>query len=333
MHRRKKFLLVILFLAIMASAVILVIKLTTPKHEKSMIYGVSFSTEYASYLGLDPRKAFAKILDNWQFKYIRLSAQWDLIEKEKNKYDWNDLDWMMNESAKRNAKVVLAVGHKTPRWPECHYPAWIDATSHSAHQADLLNFMTTVVARYKNHPALEIWQVENEPFFGFGTCKPISSAYLKDEVALVKSLDPAHSVMVTDSGELSLWRRTAKQADLFGSTLYRVVWNKTLGYWSYDWILPSLVYKAKLWLNGRDVNSAYISELQAEPWIPDKPLADTPLEEQFRSMSLARLKSIVDFAARTGMPRGYLWGAEWWLWLEGRGEYTFSDYIKQIKKE
>ena len=39
---------------------------------KGMIYGASFNTEYASYLGLDPRLSFAKILDDWDFKYIRL---------------------------------------------------------------------------------------------------------------------------------------------------------------------------------------------------------------------------------------------------------------------
>lgn len=299
---------------------------------KGMIYGASFNTEYASYLGLDPRLSFVKILDDWHFKHIRLSAQWDLIEKEKGKYDWKDLDWMMNEAAKRDVRVVLVVGHKTPRWPECHFPSWIDATSHSSHQSDLLNFMTTVVERYKNHPALEVWQVENEPFLRFGECKSISSQQLKEEITLVKELDPLHPIMITDSGELSLWRRTAKQADLFGTTLYRVVWSKTLGYWSYDWILPPLAYTAKLWLNRRDMSSAYITELQAEPWIPDKPLADTPLAEQFKPMSLKRLKSNINFAARTGMPRAYLWGAEWWLWLESRGVYEFSDYIKQLKK-
>ena len=256
-----------------------------------------------------------------------------VIEKTKGQYDWNDLDWMMNSAAKRNAKVVLVVGHKTPRWPECHFPGWIDASSHSIHQSDLLNFIKVAVTRYKNHPALEVWQVENEPFLSFGNCKPISAQYLKDEVALVKKIDPSHPAMVTDSGELSLWRRTTKQADLFGTTLYRVVWSKMFGYLNYDWFLPPLAYTAKLWLNGRDMNSAYITELQAEPWIPDKALADTTLAEQFKSMNLERLKKNIIFAEKTGMPRAYLWGAEWWLWLESHDAPEFSDYIKQLKKE
>lgn len=313
----------------------LVLLLVNPagfKSQKNMIYGVSFNTEYAYYLGLDPKKVFDKILADWNFKYIRLSAQWNLIEKTKGQYDWTDLDWLMNSAAARNAKVVLAIGNKTPRWPECHFPDWVDASSYGAHKQDLLDFMKTAVERYKNHPALEVWQVENEPFLDFGACRPLSDRELKDEVALVKQLDPAHPIMVTDSGELSTWRRTARQADLFGTTAYRIVWDKWFGYWSYDWIMPAFVYRAKLWLNGRDLNSAYISELQAEPWIPNKPFSDSPLAEQFKSMSLEQLKKNIIFASETGMPRAYLWGAEWWYWLESKGERGIPDFIKELKK-
>ena len=64
------------------------------------------------------------IMDKWNFHYVRLSAQWDQIEKKKGEYDFNDLDWFMGEADKRGAKVALAVGQKVPRWPECHAPEW-----------------------------------------------------------------------------------------------------------------------------------------------------------------------------------------------------------------
>lgn len=327
----RKFLVIMLTLVLLAVSWVTIIKFSGYENN-SMIYGVSFNPEYASYLGLDPHASFIKILDNWQFKYIRLSAQWNIIEKTKNQYDWKDLDWMMSEAAKRNVKVILAVGNKTPRWPECHAPAWVDGTSFATRRDPLHDFIEATVNRYKNHPALEVWQVENEPFLRFGDCAPITRQDLQDELDHVKSLDKVHPTMVTDSGELSLWWRSAKAGDLFGTTMYTVVWSKYLGYWNYDWLMPAIAYTAKLWLNGRDVHSAYVMELQAEPWIPDRPLADTPLAEQFRSMSLARLKHNVVFAARTGMPRAYLWGAEWWLWLETKNVHDFSDYIKTLKK-
>ena len=323
--------LIILLLAALAAAWIFIVKFFGYAN-KNIIYGVSFNTEYANYLGLNHREAFGKIIGEWNFKYLRLSAQWDLIEKSKGQYDWSELDWMMAEAAKKNAKVILAVGHRTPRWPECHYPKWVDSLTHASHEPELLRFMELTVARYKDHPALEVWQVENEPFLSFGACDQLTQAQLDDELKLVKKLDSLHPAMVTDSGELSLWRKTAARADLFGATLYRVVWSKPLGYWSYDWFLPPLAYTARLWLNGRNINSAYITELQAEPWIPNQALADTPLAEQFKSMSLDRFKNNVDFARRTGMPRAYLWGAEWWLWLESHGAPEFSGYIKELKK-
>ena len=329
-----KFLLWIVVVALALVAILfLVIKFTGPKRTGAMIYGISFNSEYASYLGLNPRQVYEKILGEWGFTHIRLSAQWNLIEKTKGQYDWKELDWMMSEAAKKNAKVILTVGHKTPRWPECHFPDWVDISNHQAHKEDFFDFFKVVVGRYKNHPALEIWQIENEPFLGFGECAHLSKELLVEEVAQAKLWDPNHPTMVTDSGELSLWRHTAKQADFFGTTLYRVVWSKMLGYWSYDWILPSFVYRAKLWFNGRDPNTAFVAELQAEPWIPDANLVETPLAEQFKSMSLERLKKNIAFADKTGMARAYLWGAEWWYWLESHGAPEFSEYIKQLKKE
>lgn len=332
MRKFKFFLATALVLAATLAIFVFFIKFES-KREKNMIYGANFNTEYAGYLGLNPRETFSKILNEWNFKHLRLSAQWDLIEKKKGEYDWSELDWMMDSAAKKSAKVILTTGHRTPRWPECHYPQWIDSTTHASHEPELLRFMELTINRYKNHPALEVWQVENEPFLPFGGCNVITAAQLDEELKLVKSLDLMHPTMVTDSGELSLWRKTAKRADLFGTTLYRVVWSKLLGYWSYKWILPAFVYQAKLWLNGREINTAYISELQAEPWIPNAVLMDTPLAEQFKSMSLKQLKENISFAARTNLPRAYLWGAEWWDWLESHGAPEFSAYIKELKKE
>ena len=297
-----------------------------------MIYGASFSPEYASYLGFDFKKVYKKILNEWNFKHVRLSAQWNLIEKKQGEFNFDDLDWLMNESGKRIVKVILVVGQKVPRWPECHLPDWVDRSQYSNYKPALFNFIATVVQRYKNHPSLEFWQVENEPFLKFGSCMPLTADELAEEIGVVKKLDSAHPVIITDSGELSTWRKTAKASDIFGTTLYRVVWNETLGYFSYRW-LPAFVYTAKLWLNGRDPASAFITELQAEPWIPNRDLKEMPVDEQYKSMSLKQMKRNLNYAEKIGMSRAYLWGAEWWYWLESRGISDFSLFMKSLKKE
>lgn len=298
-----------------------------------MIFGASFTPDYAQYLGFDYKELYKTILNDWQFKYVRLPAVWDRMEKERGKLDFSELDWLMDEAAKSGAKVTLVVGQKTPRWPECHLPDWALNLSHEEYRQKLLGFIGAVAAKYKNHPALEIWQVENEPFLPFGKCVPMSQKEYKEELGLVKNIDSAHPTMATDSGELSTWFRTARLADYFGMTMYRVVWNKFIGYLSYEKIFPAFFYRFKLWVNGVDVNKAFVSELQAEPWIPDRTLSSTPLPEQYKSMDLNRLRRSAAFAEKTGMSRAYLWGAEWWYWLEKQGNGEFVNYIKQLKKE
>src|SRR3989339_442192 len=165
----KRYLFIILIL-IGFSSLLMATMLAFSKPNPSMIFGVSFSPQYARYLGLDTNKVYQSILDDWHFKYIRLSAQGDVIEPPKGQYDFKELDYLMVEAGKRSAKITLAVGRKTPRWPECHLPEWAKKLSYDEYRPALLSFIKTVVERYKNYSALEIWQVENEPFLAFGLC-------------------------------------------------------------------------------------------------------------------------------------------------------------------
>lgn len=298
----------------------------------NMVLGVSFSPEYAQFLGLDYKDSFQKILNELQFKYIRLSAQWNTVEPARGQFNFEALDWLMREAAKHPTKVIIAIGQKTPRWPECHLPEWAKSLSDAERLAAVYAYDTAVVARYKNNPALEMWQVENEPFLGFGVCPMFTQKNLADEMALVKKLDPHHPTLVSDSGELSAWRRTARAADYFGTTLYRVVWNRFTGYWSYDW-LPAAFYRAKLKLNGRSAATTFVTELQAEPWIPNGTVMATSLEEQFKSMPMERFKKNVDFAKRLGVSRSYFWGVEWWQWLAQKGHSEMWEYARGLKKQ
>ena len=312
---------------------IIVMEIYSRHRNTDQIYGVSFNSEYAAYLGLNPDKVFDTILNKWNFKYIRLSAQWDEIEKTRGIYDFSSLNKLMDAAAVSGAKVTLAVGQKIPRWPECHAPAWADGLSDNEYKAAIKRFVKATVDQYKDHPALEIWQVENEPLLKFGECRFFDTTMLSSEIASVKSLDANHKIIITDSGELSSWRHTAKAADLFGTTMYRTVWNKYLGYVSYDWLLP-LFYRAKLLFTGQKTENAFISELQAEPWVTDQDVKNMDLADQYKSMSFERFKENVDYAQRVGFPRAYLWGAEWWYWLSEKKDVNdFVDFAKTLKKE
>lgn len=300
--------------------------------ERPVIYGVSFQPDYADYLTGNYQEVYKTILDDWGFRYLRLSARWSEVEPAKDQYDFTRLDWMMSEAQKRGAKILLAVGQKTPRWPECHAPEWTNGLSDEEYFLSLEKYIKTTVERYKNNSALEIWQVENEPFLAFGEkCRQLSNEKFKEEISWVKTGDSGHKILTADSGELSTWFRTARAADYFGTTLYQTVWNKYIGYWSYDW-LPASFYRLKLWLNMRAPQDTFIVELQAEPWLPDNAIERVPIEEQYKSMDLARLQSNLRYARRLGFSRNYLWGVEWWYWMQKKGLNEIPDFIKTLDK-
>jgi hypothetical protein len=254
------------------------------------------------------------MLDDLGAPRLRLAAYWDELEPSPGRFDFSALDWQLDEAERRGATVLLAVGRKLPRWPECFVPTWARQALPQQQRLWVLDYVSAVVERYRDHPAVAAWQLENEPFvWWFGKCPPPDSALLQAELDSIRRLS-YKPVVVTDSGELSTWRRAARFADRFGTTMYRATWNSWLGYGFYP--LPAWSYRAKARLWGLEPREVVIGELQAEPWPPGTLLVETPLREQFRTMDLARFHEMLALARATGFGEAYLWGAEWWYWLK-----------------
>lgn len=300
------------------------------KQGPPMRFGVTFSAAHASYLGNDPKDVFNAIINDLNVKLLRLGAYWNVIEANPGQYDFSQLDYYMNEAAKNDIKVTLAIGRRLPHWPECHDPVWVESLNNEQKESKILKLMQATVLRYKDHPALLRWQVENEPFLtAFGECPKVSRKMLKDKILMVKNLDPGHEVMTTDSGELSTWFRTAPLVDIFGSTVYRIVFSPYLGYISHEPSIPPAQYRIKAWLVGKPTSKVVLSEIQAEAW-PMGDLRLTPVIQQLESMDIARFKRTVEFSKKTGFSEGYLWGVEWWYWLRGQGHPEFWDYAEGL---
>ncbi len=278
-------------------------------------YGISFSHPYATSLGLDWKKTYLAIVNELQPKYLRIGVEWNEVEPEPGKFNFANIDFMLAEAAKNKTKVVLAVGQKVPRWPECYFPAWFANSENK--EAAIFNYLTTTVERYKNHPALELWQVENEPYipFDFGVCHDFNPQLVAQEIELVRKLDSQHKILVTDSGELSTWRKAMNAGDLFGTTLYRTVSGPMGWYFNYDWVPASFYYvKAKLF--NRPLTEMFVAELQAEPWFAGTGPLNTPASESEKTMNPERLQKHFDLVKHTGMSRAYVWGAEWWYLMK-----------------
>jgi len=277
-------------------------------------YGVTFSYQQAGDLGLDGEELFRAILDDLGVRKLRLAAYWDEIESEPGIYDWSRLDWLLQEAGARDAEIILAVGGRLPRWPECHYPEWTKSLGEAERQQKLLEQVERVIKRYRDTPAISAWQVENEPFLPhFGECPEPNKEYLDEEIALVRSLDQ-RPVVLTDSGELSVWVPAAKRSDIFGTTMYRDTYSERLKRYIHYPIEPGF-FRFKRNLAGLFANPQkwLVIELQAEPWGP-RPFQELTKEERDKTMNLAKFREIIDFSRATGFKEFYLWGVEWWYW-------------------
>lgn len=286
----------------------------SPKYTE-VTYGVTFSKQFAQYMGLDWKETYLALLDDLQVKRLRIPAYWTEIEPDKGDYHFEDIDWELAEAAKHDASVVFVVGQKQPRWPECHIPEWVSIMDDDQREAEIEETMTTVINRYKDNPAISAWQVENEPFLPYGECPEITSELLDKEIAIVRKLDPTRPIIITDSGELSTWYSAATRSDILGTTLYRIIWNEKLGYVHYP--ISSLFYrfKAAMIMYFTDVHRIIIVELQAEPWGPNL-IRDTSLEEQYKSMNAEQFRKNIAFVNDVEFSEAYLWGGEWWYWLK-----------------
>ncbi|NMB48651.1 hypothetical protein GYA13_04400 [Candidatus Kuenenbacteria bacterium] len=300
----------------------------------SVEFGVTFSHKYAAEdLGLDWQQTYLAILDDLGVKNVRLVAPWDWVEKEKDVYDFSALDWMFEEADKRGVGVILAIGRRTPRWPECHDPSWLPSLSSLEQDQKLLALIERSVSHFKKYQSLKMWQVENEPFLSFfGECPAPNSELIAKEVKLVKLLD-RRPVMVTDTGELSDWQTAGSFADVLGVTMYKIVWNDFTGLWRYPWPPAYYYFKAQnVKSHNPGIGQVIVSELQAEPWnINGENITHFKIKEQYHLFDLKDFQRNLTFVKKAGFPAAYLWGVEWWYWLKTeKDEPRFWNAAKAI---
>lgn len=301
-------------------------------------WGVTFSQKFAGELGLDWRENYRAILDELAPQRLRLVAYWDLVEPAAGAFDFADLDWQVREASRRNVPVIVALGLRLPRWPECHAPDWSHGLSPAEREERVRRYIAAVVERYRREPAVLMWQVENEPYLFFGQCPRRGHDFLEKEIAAVRALD-SRPILTTDGGELGLWAKSARQGDMFGTTMYRRVYPRFIGplVGVIEYPLDPAYFRVKAqivrWWNGRPEQRFIVSELQGEPWEP-RSLAVTPPLKAVENFSPAYFSDTIAYAKSAGFEEYYLWGAEWWYWMRERhGDDRYWEIARALFRE
>jgi hypothetical protein len=330
--------IILITLAVIILSPFILFFILRPKVQKNINYGVTFSNRFADQMGLNCRETYIMTLDDLQVKNIRLVAYWDEIEQEKDIYDYSNIKWQLDEAEKRNINVILSLGRKVPRYPECFEPPWWkELPSDNLREQELLEYVKETINELKGYESIKIWQVENEPFWPFGECDNpgIKKETVIKEIELARSLD-TRPVLVQDSGEGGVWRPTYEMGDYLGISMYRRIWYNFWGiffgrfiYFQYP--LGHWTYKIKANLVGVPVDKIIITELQGEPWGP-KINSELTQEEKDQSMSRNHFLSTLSYAQKSGFKDLYIWGVEWWYFEKINGNPFYWDTAKALFK-
>jgi Beta-galactosidase len=210
----------------------------------SLMLGTTFSQLQCYYLGLDYQETFRQLCDLGCDR-IRLCSYWHELEATENQYDFKTLDWLLAESDRRGVKVVLTVGMKASRWPEFHFPKWLEdrydtrasqqpIDSNAAIATRTLKLIDAIVSHTRDAPSVHYWQVENEPFVRFEITagRWLSPQFVQKEVELVRGLARSHQKILLTAGihlpnpqieDDQAFHASRKLADAVGINVYTKV--------------------------------------------------------------------------------------------------------------
>jgi hypothetical protein len=336
------------------------------------LLGISFRPLQARELGLDPRAALRELL-TFPFPLVRLAAYWDRLEPAAGRLDTTELDEQLAAASDAGKQVILCVGAvKAFGYPEFFVPAHalpgplpegrlITPATHPQLLGAATGFITRIVQRYRDHPALAAWQVEHEPVdpLGMEHSWRLAAEFAAAEAAAVRAADPSHPLIATGFLPTSLpvrvqqhWRSrdqgdslavVPRIADVVGLDLYPRHGLARLG--------PVTAYLAGN--NTRLVRRAseryvaaaaaagcrvMVTEGQAEPWetvttppsVPGRGMFSCLPEHVVATYNAAmKLGSCVP-----GGLRAYLfWGAEYWLLRRQQGDDSYLRAFRRILAE
>lgn len=322
-------------------------------------YGFTYIFDDAGWYGLDPRESYMKLLDEFDFQWVRLPFFWDQMVDANGNLKLDDLIFAISEAQKRDVEVVIALGAKTPSYPEFHWPEEIAskvrfgeviAASHPA-ASEILEIDGKVVRALASFDNISHWQVENEPYAANIRNLKIDKSLIEKEVEVVRSADPrARPIILNHVGPATVDRRwkpllnLLKPDDILSVNAYfktqgvyllafsflgnqiEIRWPRWFTFPTQSWLFLSPDYKSiKEEAQSKNVGF-WLLEMQAEPYIRTlddankKDFAFTP-EDLSKADLLLRSQDVETIG---------LWGVHFWQYREKLGDSSWMSAAKKI---
>jgi hypothetical protein len=272
---------------------------------------VSFSVKQCRKFGVEPVDTLDWLINQAGFRRFRLMSYWSEHEPQPGQFNFAALDKQLAQVAKAGGIVTLCLGARQPRWPEFHWPDWAWAATKEERTAALLKYIQVVVERYKDNPVIVSWQLENEALLtGFGERVEIDRARLRQELALVKQLDPTRPVIMSTSAAWGI-PIIGPIPDVSTFSFYLIRWRDTKYTTTYHAPFIHRIRAFLIKLIWR--RPSFIHELQMEPWGP-KDIWEMPPQQQDESMGPKQIAKNFAAGRATRLFPIDLWGGEWWYW-------------------
>lgn len=333
--------------------------------------GLSFRPRQVEALGLDQLATLQELLA-YPFEIIRLGAYWNRIEHLPGAFDPRELDREMEVAERAGKKIILCLGAlKTFGYPEFYAPPHqldpplpegrrVTPSTHPSLLAAATAFVARLVERYRGHPSIIGWQVENEAVdpLGIEHSWRLDRAFVAEEVAAVRRADPSRPILMngflpaTLPGSLAQWWQTRDQGD---SLTIAQELADIIGVDYYPRYALAALGSRALYLDGarsawarrrmarlldqtrRSGQKVMITEGQAEPWetttIPPNPSATDPSscppEQVISNYNRAMRWSLADAPLEAYL----FWGAEYWVLRQRSGDPRYLQAFARVLEQ
>ena len=359
MLKRAALLVLLLFLAFIINAFLNPIPQREIVEGGRNAYGTSYSFEQAEWYGLDSRKAYVDLLEKFDFEWVRIPFFWNQMVSEDGELRIEILEYAVEEAAKRNVNVVIALGAKTPYYPEFHLPENIasqlksgqNIDSNHAVGAKILEIDRRLVEALSHYENISHWQIENEPFTPNENGWTVDVSLIEEEIEVVRKADSMkRPVILSHVGPVVFdvrWKRLLKLLEsgdvlgvnayfktqgtslfsfsLFGNQL-SIPWPRGFSWPVQSWGLFSPDFAGIKKEAGRSGVDVWVLEMQAEPYIRN---LNDGRKREF-SFNAHDLEKAHNYISNEKIRTIGFWGSPFWFFREDLGDPSWLDLVGEI---